>query len=462
MPSPNSVRRWAWASCSWRRWVCPTPATPNGARSSTVCSARSPRRARRPPRPTHPTPPTHPTHPIRPVHPRPPTHPASTTEGTDMATNEDIIGRRDVDDLESILAIANTDVDEVIHTVSDNADAIFTWDYQKGERPALNKLYEKAKHSQWNGETDLPWDTEVDVEKLATEMGGNPQIQRFREAANTPGSPFEHFTERQWDELRTESTVWRLSQFMHGEQGALLCTAKIVETVPWIDAKYYASTQVMDEARHVEVFAKYLDTKLEGFYPVNAHLKLLLDDIIQDSRWDMTYLGMQIMVEGLALAAFGFLHQMTTEPLLKQLLRYVMSDEARHVAFGVLSLQEYYAGLGAAEIKERQEFAFEAAVRMRDRFLQQETWERMGVDVKEAVKAMQNAPDRPIFQALLFSKIVPNCKKLGLLDAGDAWLRDRFTELGVIQFEDWVDTGEEYGELDQVAKDREAAGAAAG
>ncbi|MGH9112114.1 MAG: ferritin-like domain-containing protein, partial [Acidimicrobiales bacterium] len=170
-----------------------------------------------------------------------------------MATTEDMIGRREVDDLESILVIANTDVDEVIHTVADNADAIFTWDYHKGARPALNKLYEKAKHSQWNGETDLPWDTEVDVEKLATEMGDNPQIQRFREAAKTPGSPFERFSERQWTDLVIEGQNWRLSQFMHGEQGALLCTAKIVETVPWIDAKYYASTQVMDEARHVEV-----------------------------------------------------------------------------------------------------------------------------------------------------------------------------------------------------------------
>src|SRR6202165_3328182 len=142
----------------------------------------------------------------------------------------------------------------------------------------------------------------------------------------------------------------------------------------------------MDEARHVEVFGRYLSEKLSGNYPINAHLKMLLDDIIADSRWDMTYLGMQIMVEGLALAAFGFLHQMTTEPLLKKLLRYVMSDEARHVAFGVLSLQEYYAGLGAAEIKERQEFAFEAAVRMRDRFLQQEVWDRLGVDVRTMVK----------------------------------------------------------------------------
>jgi len=135
----------------------------------------------------------------------------------------------------------------------------------------------------------------------------------------------------------------------------------------------------------------------------------------------------------------------------------VMSDEARHVAFGVLSLQEYYAQLSASEIRERQEFAFEAAVRMRDRFLQQEVWERMGVDVKDAIKVVLQAPDRPVFQAMLFSKIVPNCKKLGLLDAADGWLRDRFTELGVIQFEDWVDTGEEYATLDEVSKDREAA-----
>src|SRR3974390_3320990 len=181
-----------------------------------------------------------------------------------------------------------------------------------------------------------------------------------------------------------------------------------------------------------------------GPYPINAHLRMLLDDIIADSRWDMTYLGMQIMVEGLALAAFGFMHETTTEPLLKQLLRYVMSDEARHVAFGVLSLQEFYAGLSASELMERKEFAFEAAVRMRDRFLQQEVWERLGVPVKEAVSVVAQSPERQLFQRMLFSKIVPNCKKLGLLDHGDTWLRERFTELGVIEFENLVDTGEEF------------------
>jgi len=240
-----------------------------------------------------------------------------------------------------------------------------------------------------------------------------------------------------------ENQNWMLSQFMHGEQGALLCTAKIVETVPWIDAKYYAATQVMDEARHVEVFSKYLDTKLSGHYPMNGHLGLLLDDIVSDSRWDMTYLGMQIMVEGLALAAFGFIHATTTEPLLKQLLRYVMADEARHVAFGVLSLQEYYKQLGAAELRERQEFAFEAAIRMKDRLIMQEVWERLEVPRADVVRLLSQAPERDEFQILLFSKIVPNLRKLGLLDAADGWLREKFTEMGAIAFEHLTDSTED-------------------
>ncbi len=364
---------------------------------------------------------------------------------TQMRDTSEIIGRSEVDDLEAIMSVVNSDSDEGQHVVHSEYDTVFTWDYEKGQRPKLDKLYEKAKRSQWNAQTDLPWETEVDQEALvvanAVANGG------LGEGADVSGTPLAKWGDKEWIQLGIEGQNWTLSQFMHGEQGALLCTAKIVESVPWIDAKYYAATQVVDEARHVEVFAKYLDEKLSGHYPINAHLGLLLDDIISDSRWDMTYLGMQIMVEGLALAAFGFMHQMTTEPLLKQLLRYVMSDEARHVAFGVLSLKEYYAELSDAELRERQEFAFEAAVRMRDRFLQQEVWERMGVDPKAVVPVLLQVPDRQMFQTMLFSKIVPNCKKLGLLDAADGWLRQRFTELGCIAFEDWVDTGEEYDSL---------------
>jgi hypothetical protein len=332
------------------------------------------------------------------------------------------------------------DVDDVVHAVHDHAEAIFTWDYHKGARPALAKLYERAKGAQWNAETDLDWSIQVDQEAVVmANFAANP-----RGGMDMAGTFFETWGEAEWTRFGIESQNWMLSQFMHGEQGALLCTAKIVETVPWIDAKYFAATQVMDEARHVEVFAKYLHEKLSGAYPVNPHLRSLLDDIVRDSRWDMTYLGMQIMVEGLALAAFGFLHELTTEPLLKQLLRYVMSDEARHVAFGVLSLKEHYAQLTDAELRDRQEFAFEAALRMRDRFLQQEVWERLGVPVVEAMDVIRRSPDQQFFQQMLFAKIVPNCRKLGLLDASGGWLRDRFTELGVIGFEHLDDTSQDY------------------
>ena len=378
--------------------------------------------------------------------------------------NRALIGRDEINDLDEILAITNTDRDETIHHVQNHADTIYTWNYDKGERPALNKLYEKAKNAQWNGETDLPWETEVDPEKVVAENAiANAGVASTPDQMRALGGPFTNLSDADFGRFAIESNVWTLSQFLHGEQGALVCTAKIVETVPWIDAKYYASTQVMDEARHVEVFAKYLQDKWGGEYPVNAHLKMLLDDIVSDTRWDMTYLGMQIMVEGLALAAFGFMQQMTTEPLLKKLLRYVMSDEARHVAFGVLSLREYYAELTDAEIFERQQFAFEAGVRMRDRFLQQEVWERMGMNVKEAIQATMAVPERDLFQMMLFSKIVPNAKKLGLLDRNDSWLRRRYEELGVIQFEDLVDTGNEYENfsLEQIAADDAAAAAKA-
>jgi len=342
-------------------------------------------------------------------------------------------------------------------------DTVFTWDYERS-RPPLSRLYEKAKASQWNATTDLPWDTDVDPEKMASTMIAGGRTERLRARAEEVGSEIARWGDADWLRFAMESQNAFLSQFLHGEQGALLCTAKIVEQAPWIDGKYYASTQVMDEARHVEVFSRYIDEKLTGTLPINPHLGRLLDAILVDDRWDITYLGMQIMVEGLALAAFGFMHQSTSEPLLKQLLRYVMSDEARHVAFGVLSLSELYAGLSASEIRERQEFALEATIALRNRWFHTDVWERVGVDPRPIVRIELESPgpEEQIFRTMLFSKIVPNCKKLGLLDAGDGWLRRRYEELGIIQFEDWVDTGAEYEQLDEVARDRQAAGAAAG
>ncbi|HET7655155.1 MAG TPA: ferritin-like domain-containing protein [Acidimicrobiales bacterium] len=334
--------------------------------------------------------------------------------------------------------VSDEEKNEVIRAVRSDFDTLFTWDYEKGARPQLNKLYEKAKVSQWNAETDIDWSITGQID--AARDPNNP----LNTLGATTEGPFAKLNDEQRATLGHASIAWTLSQFMHGEQGALVCTAKIVESVPWIDAKYYASTQVYDEARHVEVYAKYLHDKLEWVFPINLHLRDLLDAVVQDPRWDFTYLGMQIMIEGLALAAFGFQYQMSPDPLLKQITRYVMSDEARHVAFGVLSLKEYYAELTASEIRERQEFCYDAAVRMRDRFLAQEVWEALDMPVKECTEIQRNNGIQIEFRKVLFSKIVPNLKKLGLLDAGDGWLRQRFGELGVLEYEDWEDTGAEY------------------
>ncbi len=347
--------------------------------------------------------------------------------------------------VEAILAQYDArDLDEVGHEVIANAPLLFTWDYERA-RPGLSKLYEKAKTSQWNGATDLPWELEVDQEEVARGLMAH-SLARFQQLQSLPGSPFKNFGDKEWTQVGIEMQNWQLSQFLHGEQGALMCTGMITATTPWIDAKYYAATQVMDEARHVEVFARYLDEKLDGTYPMNPNLGSLIDDTLADEHWDITYLGMQIMIEGLALAAFGAIHMVTPEPLLKQLLRYVMSDEARHVAFGVLSLQEYYRELSADEIRYRQEFAYEAASRLRNRFFMVEVWERMGVDYERVLRLLHDNPpqEQTDFQHLLFSKIVPNCRKLGILDAGDGWLRRRFEELDIIQFEHWTDTSDEY------------------
>lgn len=352
-----------------------------------------------------------------------------------------------VNDVDVILSIPPTDPNLREHVVGSHTETVFSWEYAD-HRAALAKLYEKAKVSQWNS-NDLPWHLDVDPEKetrAIQAVGGGPPP-----AMVAPGSPFAKWGPDEWLQLGMENQRWMLSQFLHGEQGALVCTSRLVEMVPDMDAKFYGASQVMDEARHVEVFSRYTNEKLGGAYPINGHLQALLDDIIRDSRWDMTYLGMQIMVEGLALASFGYMRQITQEPLMAEMLKMVMSDEARHVAFGVLSLKDFYDGLTQDEIRERQQFTYEAAVRMRDRFLQQEVWERMGLDVREAVKFVMDDPGRKEYQAMLFSKIVPNCRKLGLLDAGDGWLRERFTDLGVIAYEHFEDTTSEYLALDAVS-----------
>jgi len=195
------------------------------------------------------------------------------------------------------------------------------------------------------------------------------------------------------------------------------------------------------------VFAKYGKEKLGGLLPFNWHIQHLVDDTIADKRWDMTYLGMQIMVEGLGLASMAYTRELTNEPLLKNLLRNVMSDEARHISFGVISLKEIYAEMSDSEIMERQEFAFEATLKLGERMLQQEVYERMGVSVKDIAPYLLNDPAQAWIRRMLAAKIVPNVSKLGLLDRNDKWLRRRYEEMGIIEFENLGDSEDEFVEF---------------
>ena len=355
---------------------------------------------------------------------------------------------------------SGAEVDETIKVVHDHAERIFLWNYDRS-RDQLVTLYNKAMGSQWNSVTQLDWSTEVDPFELVDPT--TPLQQLARAAREVDGSPIASWGETELRQLGVESLKAQLSQFMHGEQGAMMTAAKIVETVPWIDAKYYAATQTMDEARHTEVFAKYLHTKLGEAYPMSPFLEEQITALLEDGRWDIAYLGMQIVIESLALAAFGSMLRTIDEPLLRKLLRYVMSDEARHVAFGVLSLSEYYRGLSEAELKDRQEFLIENTLRNRARSTTPEIWERMGVAVETVYPAIREAAGRikvhPYagFQRSFFAKLVPNVRKLGLLDANDGHLRRHWGEAGLLEFEFADDTGSDYESYDAVAADRAAA-----
>ncbi|NRQ39634.1 ferritin-like domain-containing protein [Nonomuraea sp. NN258] len=299
----------------------------------------------------------------------------------------------------------------------------FTWEYDDG-RDRMLALYQKGKDKQWDSTKRIDWDLEVDPYNVL----GIPD-----ETIAIFGTPlWERMDHKQRQDVKLHGAAWQFSQFLHGEQGAMICSAKIVESVPDLDSKFYAATQTMDEARHAETYARFLQEKIGLAYPINTHLKALLDSTLTDSRWDMPYLGMQVLIEGLALAAFGVMRDMTTKPLPKQILAYVMQDEARHVAFGRMALRDYYRNLSESELREREDFVIEGCYLMRDRLRGEETWHTLGLsksEVGEAMEAVDRSAYLKLFRSLLFSRIVPCVKDIGLWSPR---LQQAYADMGVL------------------------------
>ena len=312
---------------------------------------------------------------------------------------------------------------DVTQWVFDGAtDLQFNWEYDDGSAPLL-ELYEKGKQQQWDASTRLDWSLELNPD--------NP-MELKDEAISIYGTDhWNRMTEKERSWLRLHLQANSISQFMHGEQGALIATAKIVGTVPDMNAKFYAATQVMDEARHVEAYKRLLHDKFKVAYPINKALQTLLEQTLTDRRWDMTYLGMQVLIEGLALAAFQSIRDKAGNTLAGAVNAYVMQDEARHVSFGRLALREYYPHLSDAERDEREEFVVEALYFMRDRFNQSEVWERLGLPAKVLDDIHYNSKQMQSFRGRLFSRVVPTVKDIGLWGPR---VRKAFADMGVMDY----------------------------
>jgi hypothetical protein len=315
-------------------------------------------------------------------------------------------------------------IDSELETLLTSFNSNYVWEYGN-VKDGLRELYEKAKRDQWNSTTQLAWDTDVDPESEIMPSAINPMNDY---------KPFQKLDEKERRRFQHAQISLQLSQFLHGEQGALIVASQLVGGVPWMDAKFYAGTQTMDEARHVEVFGRYLRDKLEWQWPINESLKELLDATLLDARWDFKYLGMQIIIEGLAMAAFGNLFMVCQEPLLKDLLKYVMKDESRHVAFGVLSLRDFYTDMPANELRDREDFVIHACRLMRDRLVGAEIATLYGWDEDEVRNLVLESPIGKQFRGMLFQRVVPNLKKIGLLTPR---IRKAFTDMDIIHFEDF-------------------------
>jgi len=296
-------------------------------------------------------------------------------------------------------------IEDIVEIFKTPLTGHYNWDYTDADS-RIKKLYELGKELNWDGEIDLDWSKGI--------SRNDPPLKP--ELIARLEGPLAALPEEERLEYMRHDQAWALSQFLHGEQGALLVASQLVSCAPTYQAKLYAASQTFDEARHVEVFSRYLQ-RIHGLeYPVNKNLKALLDKTLTDPRWDLKFIGMQIVIEGLALAAFQTTKETSNCPLLRNLVHYVIRDEARHVTFGINYLTEFLQTLSEEELEERAQFAYEACVVMRGRIINTELPARwFGISEEEVLELVANDATQDLFNNLLFNRVMPNLKKIGLL-----------------------------------------------
>lgn len=334
----------------------------------------------------------------------------------------------DPDDVAS--RMTPSDVETVCEIFETPLVGSYNWDYRVPDS-RIRKLYELGKKLNWNVELDIDWDDAYPKDQF-------PDKEEFNTFAGF--KPYEDLPYEKKLEFNWKKHAAGLSDFLHGEQGALLVASQLVSCAPTYDAKLYASSQTFDEARHVEFFNKYLQNVCGITYPISKGLKSLLDKILTDERWDLKFIGMQVIVEGLALAAFQTTGAQTAVPQLQKASHYILRDEARHFTFGVNYLEDYVSTLSQSEKDERGLFAFDALMGMfKTRTSSKGVLKEMGWD-KEAVKAHmgtnmgdqlpQQAKD---FMTSLMGRVLPSLNRIGLLTDK---VKPMFDQFGLLEFAD--------------------------
>ncbi len=299
----------------------------------------------------------------------------------------------------------------------------YNWDYTLQDN-RIKRLYQLGKDLSWDAEHNINWEQEK-------QHPDDEHDQKFNAFYSYP--PYQAMSEDEKKVYRKHYNSWALSQFLHGEQGALLVASQLCSCAPTYNAKLYASSQTFDEARHVEVFSKYIQNRVGLMYPVSTSLKSILDKILTDQRWDLKFIGMQLVIEGLALSAFNVLKQVTLDPVLVDILDLVIRDEARHVTFGVNYLEEFTKDLTEEERDDRAQFAYEACLISRERLIPTDVFTQFGWDAEEARRYFLDGETNQLFRKLLFSRVIPNLKRIGLLTDN---IRPKFEKLGILEYED--------------------------
>ena len=329
--------------------------------------------------------------------------------------------------VENELGLSEQQVEDVAEIFQTPLTGAYNWDYTIQDN-RIKRLYELGKELNWNAGTDIDWSQPM------PDRGETPPPIFWDDY-----KPYQDLSNEDKFKFLQHRGSWSLSQFLHGEQGALLVASQLVSCAPTFNAKLYAASQTFDEARHVEAFNKYIQTRQRMMYPIGNGLKSLLDKILTDPRWDLKFIGMQIIIEGLALAAFNVARQGTNDPVFKDMLYLIIRDEARHVTFGVNYLEEFIKTLSEEELEERAMFAYEACLVMRGRLMSADVYENFGWDKEDAQAFAQKADVANNFQHLLFTRVVPNLSRIGLLTEK---VRPLYDELGVLEYENWPTDGD--------------------